>query len=70
MDDIEQYKMSLIKVLEGIREDILSQQHLYGMAHGIAIGIKLSIEGIKRDIGEPIDYSSDLDMLLIEKDKK
>lgn len=68
MDDLEQYKMSLIKVLEGIMEDILSLHGNY-LARGISIGIKLSIEGIKRDIGEPMDYSSDLDML-IEKDKQ
>jgi len=36
MDDLEQYKMSLIKVLEGIMEDILSLHGNY-LARGISI---------------------------------
>jgi len=74
MDDFEQYKLSLVSVLEGIREDILSLHgDIYmarGMAHGMAHGIRLSVEAIKRGVGEPIDYSSDLDVLLIDKDKQ
>lgn len=76
MDDIEQYKMSLIKGLECIKEyycqrSILdSRGELRMYQGGVDVGFRIAIESIKKGIFEPKDYSSDLDILLIEKDKQ